>query len=473
MTVPARGRSLRPDRSVMDRALDRASGSLAIGGNAIRLLTDGPVTFDATEVAIREAARCVHFENYIIRNDRTGRRFADLLGEAAHRGVIVRVLYDAFGSGATSTVYWRRLRRAGVEVRAFNPLNLIRPWHYLTRDHRKYVGVDGMLAIVGGHCVGDEWAGDQAKRRLPWRDTAVEVRGPAVTALELGFARVWAMTGSPIPDSDLVANSEPQGHAPVRVIEGVPGSLRVHRTIQLLAAGVAERLWITEAYLLAPQAMYAALRAAARDQVDVRLLLPGRSDVPALTVFSRTGYRRLLAAGARIWEWRGPMLHAKTVVLDGRWFKVGSSNLNDSSLRGNFEIDLLIEDETITQAAAMQFRMDLSRAVEVVLRQPRWARGALGARVPPSVVHAPAQPRVDEHLPSARERSRHAVVTLRQVLSGARRSIVGATIFALIGVATLLLTLPRVMAYILAFACFWLGGSAAWRFIETNRIPDE
>jgi cardiolipin synthase len=473
MSVPLSDRADSLELGAMERALDRASGARALEGNAIRLLTDGPVTFDATEAAILQARHCVHFENYIIRDDRTGHRFADLLGATARRGVIVRLLYDAHGSSRTGAAYWRKLRRAGVQVRAFNPLNPFRPWHFLTRDHRKYVGVDGVMGIVGGHCVGDEWAGNPAKRRLPWRDTAVEVRGPAATALELGFARMWERTGQPIPESELTADPKPQGSATVRVIEGVPGSLRVHRTIALLATGVAERLWITEAYLLPPQTIYAALRAAARDQVDVRLLVPGRSDVPALTVFSRTGYRRLLAAGARIWEWRGPMLHAKTVVMDDRWFKVGSSNLNDSSLRGNFEVDLLIEDETITQAAAQQFRLDLSRSVEVVPRRPKWAPDGILARVPPALVLAQAQHPLDDHLPSAGERSRHAVVTLRQVLSGARRSIVGATVFGVIGAGALLLTLPRVMAYLLAFACFWLGGSAAWRFFEANRPTDD
>ncbi|MBI4420870.1 MAG: cardiolipin synthase B [Gemmatimonadetes bacterium] len=464
---------LASDPGVMDRALDRAAGSRSIPGNLIRHLTDGPEAFAAMGEAIEEAGQCIHFENYIIRDDTTGRRFADLLIAAARRGVAVRVLYDALGSRGTGRAYWRQLRKAGIEVRAFSPVSPFTPIQSLRRDHRKYVAADGLRAVVGGLCIGDEWTGDPARQRRPWRDTAVDVCGPAVAMLEVSFARVWTLAGAPLPATAPAAPSEPCGRAVLRVIEGVPGRLRMYRTIQLLASGAAERLWITDAYLLPPQAMYAALVAAARDGVDVRLLLPGRSDIPPLSVFARVGYRELLRAGARIWEWRGPMLHAKTVIVDGSWFKVGSSNLNASSLRNNYELDLLIEDDGLATDAADQFRIDLSRSVEVVLRQPRWAKGRLARRVPPVARHTAPSPEVRDHLPGALEVSHRAVVTLRQVASGARRSLAGATVFGLVGVGVLFLTLPHVMAYLLAFICFTVGGRAAWLFVKRRRETDE
>jgi phosphatidylserine/phosphatidylglycerophosphate/cardiolipin synthase-like enzyme len=167
------------------------------------------------------------------------------------------------------------------------------------------------------------------------------------------------------------------------------------------------------------------------------------------------------------------MLHAKTVLVDNRVFKVGSSNLNASSLNSNYELDLLIEDDDLTQAAAAQFRHDLARSVEVVLRAPRWGRGPLAGRVPPAVVDAAPRPEVNDHQPWPGERSRRAVVTLRRVAAGARRSIAGATVFGLLGAGVLFLALPRAVAYVLAVACFWLAASAAWRFLRRHGGPDE
>lgn len=439
---------------LLERALDRAAGSRVIAGNAIEHLPDSAVMLAGLRAAIEEARERVHFENYIIRGDATGRSFADVLVAAARRGVTVRVIYDPIGCRRTPRAFWRRLRAGGVEVRAFNPPRWLSPARWRMRDHRKYVAVDGRAAVVGGFCIGDEWAGDPGRSRHAWRDTAVRICGPAVPALEFSFARIWAMAGPPIPALEANGAVQPCGRAKVRVIEGAPSRLGVYLTVELLAAGAAERLWITEAYLFPPRTMYASLVAAARDRVDVRLLLPGKSDIPAIAALARTGYRELLDAGVRVWEWRGPMLHAKTVLVDGSWFKVGSSNLNASSLKLNHELDLLIEDDGIAQDALVQFRHDLSHSVEIVLRPPRWARGPLAERV-------------RRALPA------HPVVTVRQVAAGARRSILGATVLALLSLGGLLLALPRFMAGTLAVAAFWLAGSAAWQFYRRRRETDE
>src|SRR5262249_61536662 len=139
----------------------------------------------------------------------------------------------------------------------------------------------------------------------------------------------------------------PQGDGGVGVISGEPGRERTYRVIELLAAGSISRLWITDAYLVAPPRLFQALRDAAKDGVDVRLLVPGSSDLPLVRNLSRIGYRELLRSGVRIYEWDGPMLHAKTIVPDGRWSRVGSSNLNPSSLVGNWEVDVLVEDTAL------------------------------------------------------------------------------------------------------------------------------
>jgi cardiolipin synthase len=149
------------------------------------------------------------------------------------------------------------------------------------------------------------------------------------------------------------------------VISGEPGRERAYRVIELLAAGSVERLWITDAYLVAPPRLFQALRDSARDGVDVRLLMPGSSDLPLIRNLSRIGYRDLLRSGVRIYEWNGPMLHAKSIVCDDRWVRIGSSNLNPSSLLGNYELDVLIEDASLAEASLAAGRW---RAVPCVAR---------------------------------------------------------------------------------------------------------
>ncbi len=349
------------------------------------------------------------------------------------------------------------------------PCQSVRLIRSARRNHRKYVGADGIRAIVGGLCIGDEWSGDETRKRMPWRDTAVEVRGPAVSMIDQTFHPVWEAARGEGTSAPVAPPSESRGSATVRVVNGVPGSTRTFRTIQLLAASAAERLWITDAYLLAPQSLVAALSAAARDGVDVRLLVPGRTDLPPVRAFTRVGYRELLEAGVRIWEWQGPMLHAKTVVVDHYFFKVGSSNLNASSFQNNYELDVLIEDASITATAVAQFRVDLRYATEVVLRAPGWVPGALAQRLPPAVIRSTPTARVPGHRPSRGERSQQAVVALRQVAGGARRSIAGAIVFSSLGAAALVVALPRVTAYILALGCFWLALRAAWEFRQRRR----
>src|SRR5205814_5323621 len=287
VSVPATATRALAARDQLTLALDRAAGARPIEGNRLEHHPDSPRALNAMLAAIAAARRWVHFENYIIRDDATGRRFADALAGRARAGVRVRVLYDALGSVGTSRRYWRGLRQAGVEVRAFHPLLAPRPFELPQRDHRKLLATDGGWAMIGGLCIGDEWAGDPARGRRPWRDTMVAVSGPAAAALDGAFARIWSRAGPALPPDELAPDPAPCGSSIVRVMEGMPGQARVYRAVQLLAASAAERLWITDAYLIAPAPLYASLIDAARSGVDVRLLVPGASDLPILRNFTR------------------------------------------------------------------------------------------------------------------------------------------------------------------------------------------
>jgi cardiolipin synthase len=327
-----------------------------------------------------------------------------------------------------------------------------------SRDHRKLLVIDGREAMMGGLCIGDEWAGDAARRRLPWRDTMVAVRGPAVAVLEGSFARVWATTGAPLPPDALAPASEQCGSSALRVIDGVPAQSRAYRAVQMLAAAAQERLWITDAYLVAPPPLYASLVDAAKSGVDVRLLLPGTSDIPVVRTFSRIGYRDLLRAGARIFEYGGPMLHAKTLVVDREWGRVGSTNFNVASLLGNYELDIIAECNAMTEALAAQFRHDAAQSREIVLVERRRLPARL-TRAPDSPALAAATP----HKRSRREFQAAAAIALVQVAGGARRAVAGGAAVALTVLGGLLLVFPTVASAVLATGALALSlGLAAY-----------
>ena len=368
-------------RAIADRAFSRAAGALLVDGNHVRLLRDARENYPAWLAAIGAARRHIHFESYIIREDDTGARFADALLAKAREGVRVRLIYDWLGGfGKTSQRFWERLRAGGVEVRCYNPPRLDSPFGWLSRDHRKMLAIDGQIGFITGLCVGQMWEGIPERKIEPWRDTGVEVRGMAVADIERAFAQVWAMTGDPLPEDEMPGRDafSAAGSMSMRVVASVPTTAGIFRFDQLVAALARKRLWLTDAYYAGTTAYVEALRAAARDGVDVRLLLPNATDIPVLRPLSRTGYRPLLEAGVRIFEWNGTMLHAKTAVADGRWARVGSTNLNIASWFGNCELDAIVEDKAFAREMEAMYLDDLTNATEIVLdtRQRVRAPGA-------------------------------------------------------------------------------------------------
>lgn len=353
----------------------------------MRLLKDAAENYPAWLDAIGRARRFVHFESYIISDDATGAEFADALITRARDGVRVRVIYDWLGAvGKASRRYWARLRAGGVDVRCYNPPRWDSPFGWLSRDHRKSIVVDGEVGFITGLCVGQGWVGNPERRLEPFRDTGVEVRGPAVAEIEQAFADAWAMIGNPIPADEITSRETIAAAGPmaVRVVASVPTTAGLFRVDQLVAALARKRLWLTDAYFGGMTSYVQALRAAALDGVDVRLLLPGASDIPLLTPLSRAGYRSLLQAGVRIFEWKGTMLHAKTAVADGHWARVGSTNLNIASWFGNCELDLVVENESFAGEMEAMYLRDLDYATEVVLNERQKVRAPRRSSSSPS-----------------------------------------------------------------------------------------
>ena len=347
-------------------------------GNDVTLFSEGAATFDAMIELIDNARESVALESYILKADTVGKRFADALTRAAKRGVHTRLLADWFGKRGIGRSYLRDLHSHGVQVRVFNPFGFRRWLGIVPRDHRKLLVVDSSAAVTGGIGIGDEWQGGiLRKRRLAWRDTCVRVAGPAAKDLMAAFGRMWQRAGGERPprsERKLTraargADLDPATCAAsvVGVVEGEPGRLRVGRALHLQAAAAQRSIWVASAYFVPSFAEIEALNGAARDGVDVRLLVPSKYDHPWVHRLTKGYYNRLLRNGVRIWEWRGEMMHAKTAVVDGRWTRVGSTDFNPLGIAINFELDAIIEDPMIGAAAEAMFENDLSRSKEMRL----------------------------------------------------------------------------------------------------------
>ena len=357
------------------------------------------------------------------------------------------------------------MRAGGVDVRCYNPPRLDQPLGWVSRDHRKVIAVDGTVAFVTGLCVGSMWVGDPARRMDPWRDTGVEVRGPAVADIENAFAEAWAAAGEPLSDKPVPSDAtRTAGDVALRVVATVPNTAGLFRVDQLVAAMARDTLWLTDAYYAGTTAYLQALRAAARDGVDVRLLVPGSSDIPALRPFSRAGFRPLLEAGVRVFEWNGSMLHAKSAVADGRWARVGSTNLNIASWMGNRELDVIVENGPFARQLQEMFLADLENTTEVVLdlrnrvrapgapasRKPRGGRGrGSGGRVVAGAV------RVGNTVTAA--------ITNRRVLESVEANIAAIAGLSLAALAALAFEFPRAIAYPVAVFAAWAAAALLYR----------
>ena len=377
VTTPPR-RTSSELRLLAEQMFARAAGAPLVSGNTVRILRDAGDNYPAWLAAIAGARHSVLFENYIIANDATGREFAAALTARARAGVAVRVIYDWMGGlGVGTRSLLQPLIEAGGIVRCFNPPRYDSPFGWLTRDHRKMIAVDGAVGYVTGLCVSSKWLGEPVRGIAPWRDTGVEIRGPAVTDIERAFAQTWAAAGGDDagqPGVEHDAATAPAGEVLVRVLASQPSIAGLYRLDQMIAAMARDTLWLTDAYFVGFAPYVQALRAAARDGVDVRLLVPGTSDVPLLAQLSRSGYRPLLEAGIRVFEWNGAMLHAKTAVADCRWARVGSTNLNIASWINNYELDVAIEDAGCARQMQDMYEEDLANATEIMLSGRRRIR---------------------------------------------------------------------------------------------------
>jgi cardiolipin synthase len=341
-------------------------------GNDTRVLNDAAATYRDMTQAIDEARHHVHVEFYIIQPDAVGIALRDLLAAKAAAGVAVRVICDAIGSMALPEDFWAPLRKAGGFAASFAPLSKLMP-HWRRRDrvdfrnHRKNVVVDGRIGFTGGINVGKEYLGlDPEIGR--WRDTHVRIEGPAVLSLQQTFVQDWLLTtGETLDDEHYFPEHPPAGECLVQVIDSGPD--QAWASVELYYAQAialsCERVWITNPYFVPSQLIESALTLAALRGVDVRILLPKKSDTRIVTLASHSYYAPLLAAGVRIFEYARGFVHAKTMVVDDWVATIGSANMDMRSFNLNYEINAFIFGQRLCQDVAKQFAVDLGAATEI------------------------------------------------------------------------------------------------------------
>lgn len=338
------------------------SGVSTYSGNLVRIFTDGPSKFASLLDDISKAESYILLQYYILDDDSTGRRLADALIESARRGVRVRVIYDHIGCMNTPREYFRRMEDAGIAVYPFFKVTFpIFATRINWRNHRKIVVVDGRIGYVGGMNIADRYMRTSADARGAWRDTHLRIVGPAVGGLQYSFAVDWSFMGQPlIEDKDDTRWEENPNECIQLHTSGPTGHWSNIAMLFAKAIGNASRrVYIQTPYFLPPEYLLRALQVAALAKVDVRIMMPERSDSAILTNASYSYVQECLRSGIKIYLYRGGMLHAKTVIIDDEISSVGSTNFDFRSFEHNFECNAFIYSREVNQRLADIFVADM------------------------------------------------------------------------------------------------------------------
>ncbi len=371
-------------------ALEQAIvGTPLVAGNRAVLLEDGPATYRAMLAAISAAKDHINLETYIIEDDETGRQFADLLLARQAAGVQVHLIYDSVGCIRTPREFFERLKEGGVQVLEFNPVNPLtakKGWQVNNRDHRKLLLVDGRTAFIGGINISNVYSsGSSPTRSTPsspksggWRDTQIQIDGPVVAEFQKLFLATWEKQhGPPLAGKNYFPALSPRGNELVRSIGSSyddPHSL-IYLTLISAITNAEKSVHLTNAYFVPDPQILQALLDAARRGVDVTLILPALSDSNLVFHAGRSYYTELLAAGVKIYERGGGVLHSKTVVIDGVWSCIGSTNLDWRSFLHNDEVNAVILGPEFAQQMQAMFERDL--AASTAITAEAWARRPL------------------------------------------------------------------------------------------------
>jgi cardiolipin synthase len=351
------------------------TGAPMSSGNRVEVLRNGVQIFPSMLAAIRAARKTINLEFYIYWDGEVGRLFAEALAERARAGVVVKVILDAVGSSSMSQSLIDFMQRNGIDLEWYHPLR----WYTLSRmnhrTHRKLLVVDGAVGFSGGVGIADNWLGD-AESKEHWRETVLRVEGPVVTQMQFAFMDNWIKSrGELLTGLDYFPQNAAVGDHLTQVLKSSPseGSSTVKLLYIISVVSATKSIYIANAYFVPDGDTIRALEGAVRRGVDVRVIVPGQHiDVPIVRQAARWHYELLLRRGIRIFEYQPTMMHAKTMVADGLWTTVGSSNFDDRSFRLNDEVNVNVYDAAIAAQMEAMFFEDLQHCEEITLR--KWFR---------------------------------------------------------------------------------------------------
>ena len=352
-------------------------------GNKVTLLADGQATYAAMFKAIQNAKDHINLESYIIEEDETGRKFADLLLQKQAKGVQVNLIYDSVGSMNTPASFFQRLRDGGIQVVGFNPINPLK-----ARDHHKILIVDGKVAIIGGINISKVYSSSPLKRKqnekapIRWRDTDIQIEGPAVAEFQKLFLDTWLKQKGPkLSERNYFPNLKEEGNALVRVVGSTPGQTnRIPFIMYVSAIAFAEySIHMTNSYFIPDDQIAKALTDAAERGVDVKIILPGITDSQLALHAQRYYYSGLLKSGVKLYEHSTSLLHAKTAVVDKVWSTVGSTNMDYLSLLSNDEVNAVILSHEFAVEMEKMFVRDLAGSRQI--QWDEWKKRPLFQRI--------------------------------------------------------------------------------------------
>jgi cardiolipin synthase len=377
-------------------ALEQALAGTPLSlGNRVTLLQDGPDTYAAMFAAIAAARDHINMETYILDGDDAGERFADALIDKQRQGVQVNLIHDSVGTLGTPAAFFQRLKDAGVQVVVFNPINPLQAkagWDVNQRDHRKLLVVDGKVAVMGGINISSVYSGGSSNplggsgkakgaSELPWRDTDLQIEGPVVAAFQKLFIETWeAQRGPPLAPRAYYPTLDRIGSEVVRAIGGSPDEPFSQIYVTLISAinSAEHQILLTNAYFVPDPQLMQSLVGAVRRGVDVQLIVPSVTDSSLVFYAGRAHYDELLRGGVKLYERHGALLHAKTVLVDGVWSTVGSTNLDWRSFLHNQELTAVILGPDFGDKMRDAFERDLAASDAITLEA--WERRPVGSR---------------------------------------------------------------------------------------------
>jgi cardiolipin synthase len=344
-------------------------------GNKVTLLVDDDASYAAMFKAIENAKDHINLETFFIDDDKVGHRFSELLRQKQAQGVQVNLIYDSMGSNKTPVSFFKRLQDAGINVIEYHPTSPTGtpvPWLQLRFDHRKILVVDGTLAITGGVNASQGYSTGvpEGKAPVPWRDTDVQVEGPAVAQIQKLFLDIWRQLGGPkLPKRSYLPELKEEGDVLVRIVSNTPGEHNRMTFVMYVSTITFARhsLHVTTAYFVPDDQTLKALTDAAKRGVDVKIVLSSISDSPMSLKAARSQYSKLLKAGVKIYEQHKAFLHAKTAVIDGIWSTVGSTNMDYWSFLSDDEINAVIIDRQFANEMETLFERDIERSDQIKL----------------------------------------------------------------------------------------------------------